>query len=774
MKTKLISLIISIFLSLSVFADVVVQAESGTFAGKTDTQHAGYTGSSFVDLTNAVGSTLLLEFTLAEEMPSATVLVRWANGKTDDRSMSFTVNGVLQIANQAFGSSGAFTTWVETAVTLNLRKGTNQILMTSLTANGAPNLDKITIVGATEGIKEYALTVNIQGKGTVIKTPDAPFYTQGTTVQLQAVPDAVTQASFVGWSGAITSTDLQTSIVIDNAKTVTATFKSAIHSVYYCAPAEKGGNDTNPGTKDAPFFNLSKAVSSMLPGDTVYMRGGTYRYKATIFLTGIGNEYGKYCVFNYPGEKPVLNFYDIFSSYTTVDATARGEARGFKITGDYYYLKGLEINNAPDNGIKIEGSHNTCEQLVLHHNGDSGIQIGLAKEAADAADKVCFNLIKNCDSHHNLDWGTGYENADGFACKLSPGANNRYVGCRAWANADDGWDFYMTHYTIYVDSCWAASNGDPALASATDTDWEYGQKNVFPTTWNGDGNGFKLGGDDWAAKHQVRNCISFDGYSTGACYSENNNADSLFIFNCVGWQGLKNFRVRAYPSDLRNNISFDAKVGGEGQMYDLAVGTTEMNNSWNPINGTALVPYKTSTGAMFDQKSIYNEFISTSKEDFLAPREADGSLPKNGFGRLKPNSFFVDKGTNVVRGMNASTLKSTDIQLTGFSGISTDLGAFEYVPTTGLPTIQSVNKCISAYPNPFTVTTTIDVVAAQSGNGELILTDLAGRIIFTENISGLMKGEKRTLKIHQNISEGVYLLSFENGTTRNTLKIIKL
>jgi len=774
MKTRLISLIISISLSLSVFADVVVQAESGTFVGKTDTQHAGYTGSSFVDLTNAVGSTILLEFTLAEEMPSATVLVCWANGKTDDRSMSFTVNGVLQIASQAFGSSGAFTTWIETAVTLNLRKGTNQILMTSLTANGAPNLDKITIVGATEGTKEYALTIIIQGKGTVIKTPDAPFYTQGTTVQLQAIPDAATQASFVGWSGAITSTDLQTSIVIDNAKTVTATFKSAIHSVYYCAPTEKGGSDTNPGTKEAPFFNLSKAVSSMLPGDTVYMRGGTYRYKATIFLTGIGNEYGKYCIFNYPGEKPVLNFYDIFSSYTTVDATARGEARGFKITGDYYYLKGLEINNAPDNGIKIEGSHNTCEQMVLHHNGDSGIQIGLAKEAADAANKVCFNLIKNCDSHHNLDWGTGYENADGFACKLSPGANNRYVGCRAWANADDGWDFYMTHYTIYVDSCWAASNGDPALASATDTDWEYGQKNVFPTTWNGDGNGFKLGGDDWAAKHQVRNCISFDGYSTGACYSENNNADSLFIFNCVGWQGMKNFRVRAYPSDLRNNISFDAKVGGEGQMYDLAVGTTEKNNSWNPINGTALVPYKTSTGAMFDQKSIYNQFVSTSKEDFLAPREADGSLPKNGFGRLKQNSIFIDKGTNVVRGMNSATLKSFDINLTGFWGTSVDLGAFEYVPTTGLPTIPSVNKCISAYPNPFTATTTVDVVAAQSGDGKLTLTDLAGRIIFTENISGLMKGEKRTLKIHQNISEGVYLLSFENGATSNTLKIIKL
>jgi hypothetical protein len=334
--------------------------------------------------------------------------------------------------------------------------------MTSLTANGGPNLDKITIVGAAEGTKEFALTIKVQGKGTVVKTPDAPFYTEGTTVQLLAVPDATVGATFVGWTGDITSINLQTSIVINAEKMVTASFKSAVNTTYFCAPIEKGGSDTNTGTKASPFFNITKATDLMEPGDTLYLRGGTYRYKATVYLTKKGSEQERFCIFNYPGEKPVLNFYDIFSSYTTIDATARGEARGFKITGDYYFLKGLEICEAPDNGIKIEGSHNTCELLVLHHNGDSGIQIGLAKESPDAADKVCNNLIKNCDSHHNLDWGTGYENADGFACKLSPGANNRFVACRAWENADDGWDFYMTHYTIYVDSCWATGNGNPA------------------------------------------------------------------------------------------------------------------------------------------------------------------------------------------------------------------------------------------------------------------------------------------------------------------------
>ena len=774
MKTRSIILISFILFSLSSFADVVVQAESGIFDGKTDTQHAGYTGSSFVDFTNAVGSKLTLEFSIAADMPAATVSVRWANGKSDVRDMSVTVNDILQVANMPFGYSGAYTTWLETTTVLNLRKGTNKIVFSSLTVNGGPNFDKITIIGASEGTKEFALNINVVGKGSVIKTPDAPFYTKGTTVQLEAVPDASKQATFVGWSGAVNSTSLKTSILVDTIKTVTATFKSTVHTAYYCAPIEKGGNDTNAGTKDAPFFNLTKALSAMEAGDTVYLRGGTYRYTSTIFLTGIGNEFARYCIFNYPGEKPVLNFYDIFSSYATIDATARGEARGFKILGNYYYLKGLEICQAPDNGIKIEGSYNICELLILHHNGDGGIQIGLAKDAADAADKVCCNVVKNCDAYRNLDWGTTYENADGFSCKLSPGANNRFVGCRAWENADDGWDFYMTHYTIYVDSCWTMGNGNPDLIVTPDPNWEYGQKNTPPSSWNGDGNGFKLGGDGWAAKHQVRNCIAFDGYSTGAGYSENNNADSLFIFNCVSWQGLKNFRVRAFPSDLRNNISFDAKVGGEAQMFDLAAGTTEMNNSWNSINGaTALVPYKTATGGSFDQKTIYNQFVSTSKEDFLAPREVDGSLPKNGFGRLKPNSIFIDKGTNVVRGMNPTTLKSFDINLSGFYGTAIDLGAYEYIPSTGLPTIQSSSKNLKAFPNPFLSSTTFDIEAFESGDAQLVISDLSGKTITTISISGLIKGEKRSFRFDRQLKAGVYTVELINGNYRQALKLIK-
>ena len=775
MKKSLLAVFVLLLLcALSARADLVVQAEDGVYVGKTDTQHAGYTGTGFVDFTNAAGSSLLLEFSLAEALPAATVLVRWANGKDDDRSMSFRVNDSLQIESQAFGNSGAFTTWVETAVTLNLRKGTNKLLMTALTSNGGPNMDKITIVGGEEGLREYALNLQIQGKGRVLKMPDAPYYPQGTVVQLEAVPDTAAGAEFVGWSGDLSGSDAIESINMDAEKTVIATFKSNRHSVFYCAPPEKGGNDNNEGSIEAPFFNVSKALSLMEPGDTLYLRGGTYRYTATIALDQRGSELERLCIFNYPGESPVLNFYDIFSTYTNLSSSARGSARGFKITGDYYYLKGLEICQAPDNGIKIEGSHNICELLVLHHNGDSGIQIGLGKDDPDAPDQVANNLIKNCDSYRNLDWGTTYENADGFACKLSPGANNRFTGCRAWQNADDGWDFYMTHYPIYLDSCWTFGNGNPDLASKEDLDWEFGQNNTIPTSWSGDGNGFKLGGDGWAAKHEIRNCIAFDGHQTGAGFNENNNADSLFIFNCLSWQGIKNYRVRAYPSDIRNCISFDAKNSGQDQLYNLAEGTVSLNNSWDQIEGNVLVPYQTTTNELFDQKSIYDEFVSTSKEDFLAPRQADGSLPDNGFGRLKANSIFIDRGSNIVRGVDPVNFRPMDIELSNYFGLAVDLGAYEYVQPDGLPRIRPLSPRLQASPNPCLQNCIIEMEFTEKGSAELLVFDLAGKKRYTQTIDQVMAGEKRRLQLDIPLPSGVYQLVLLNGKTREMLKLIKL
>lgn len=758
-------------------ADVIVEAENAEFDGKVANNHSGYEGSGFVDVGNKSGSFITFTFSIAEAMPQAEVKVRWANGKDDTRDIEVKVNDEVQISNFPMGTSGGFTTWLESSMTLNLRAGKNRITFTSLTSVGMANMDRITIVGAEPGPEEYELEVIVNGKGSVIQSPDQPYYISGTEVTLTAVPDRSKEAVFTGWSGASNSQDSIITLKITQNTSIAANFKSSHYTAYYCAPKEKGGSDSNDGSIDAPFFNLSKAISMMEPGDTVYMRGGIYRYTATINLSKSGNSSERYCIYNYPGETPELNFYDIISDYS--NTSSRGNGRGFKMTGDYYHLKGLTICQAPDNGIKVESSHNIFELLVLHHNGDSGIQIGLSSNAPDAEDKVCNNLVKNCDSYRNYDWGTSYENADGFACKLSPGANNRFVGCRAWENADDGWDFYMTHFPIYLDSCWTMGNGNEELIK-NDPDWEWGQKNgIGNVSWQGDGNGFKLGGNGWAAKHQINNCIAFDGYATGAGFSENNNADSLFIFNCLSFYNIKNYRVRAYPSDIRNCISFHQKPNGGGQsaLYDIAEGSIEMNNSWNSIDGEApMVPYKDANNKVFDQESIYDEFISLSKEDFLAPREADGSLPNNGFGRLKPDSRFVDKGCNQVKGISKETHQPFVIDFVpgvDYFGPAKDLGAYETDgEVVALPSLGSNTLVFNNYPNPVRDMTQFIIHSQATAAAQLLIVDLAGKMIYRQELD-LMKGEKRQIQFDASgLPSGVYQAILQQADKQALLKLV--
>ncbi|HZM75984.1 MAG TPA: carbohydrate-binding protein [Candidatus Limnocylindrales bacterium] len=115
------------------------QAEDATiFQGVVESNHAGFTGTGFVNGDNVVGSGV--EFMVASTSGGSTpVTVRFANGTTTNRPMS--VNG----QTIDFPGTGAWTTWAEVTFTLTLSAGSNAIRLTSTTANGGPNLDRLSV-----------------------------------------------------------------------------------------------------------------------------------------------------------------------------------------------------------------------------------------------------------------------------------------------------------------------------------------------------------------------------------------------------------------------------------------------------------------------------------------------------------------------------------------------------------------------------------------------------------------------------------------------------
>ncbi|WP_238412209.1 PQQ-dependent sugar dehydrogenase [Saccharothrix deserti] len=121
-----------------------LQSESATISGGVvDSNHAGYTGSGFVNYDNATGGYVEYAVTAAQAGPHALVF-RYANGTTIDRPLAVTVDGATA-GTVSFPGTGAWSTWRDVTTTVTLKAGANRIRATATTENGGPNADRISV-----------------------------------------------------------------------------------------------------------------------------------------------------------------------------------------------------------------------------------------------------------------------------------------------------------------------------------------------------------------------------------------------------------------------------------------------------------------------------------------------------------------------------------------------------------------------------------------------------------------------------------------------------
>lgn len=149
------------------------QAEDATLSqAAVATNHTGFTGAGFVDYTNIAAS--YVQFSVsAATAGSASLAFRYANGTTVDRPMTITVNGAVVATGVSFPATTDWNTWATKTIDAPLNAGGNTVRATATTANGGPNLDKLTVgtsadtqppttPGATSctGITEDSITLN--------------------------------------------------------------------------------------------------------------------------------------------------------------------------------------------------------------------------------------------------------------------------------------------------------------------------------------------------------------------------------------------------------------------------------------------------------------------------------------------------------------------------------------------------------------------------------------------------------------------------------------
>ena len=130
-----------------------------------------------------------------------------------------------------FPSEGTFKDG--SSVTLNAAPNSEYVFSNwSGDASGSNTSVNVTIddnksVVANFRLRQYKLTTNIQGEGsiseTIINTGKSTDYDSGTRVSLEAIP--AQGYYFTGWSGALTGDNNPAELTIDSPKSVTATFE---------------------------------------------------------------------------------------------------------------------------------------------------------------------------------------------------------------------------------------------------------------------------------------------------------------------------------------------------------------------------------------------------------------------------------------------------------------------------------------------------------------------------------------------------------------------
>jgi hypothetical protein len=413
-------------------------------------------------------------------------------------------------------------------------------------------------------------------------------------------------------------------------------------STYFVAP---DGSDTNEGTFDHPWLTFQKGFNNLSPGDTLFIRGGTYYPEGTIsagVIAGAASRGKKgtasrwYNVFAFPGEHPVLDCRKISDQSLN--------RAGIMLAGcAFWHIKGIEITRVDQlrgpparigQGLLIEsGNNNLIELIRAHHCGGPGFRLRTSSEG---------NTFLNCDAYENFDpfSETPGDDADGFdlgyiSVREGDERLNTLIGCRSWSNSDDGFDMFQARGyrgRYILENCWAWKNGFKPDG----------------TERAGDGNGFKLGADnnypaDSIIRRSLLKCIACLNRQRGFS-QESANTRMIFYNNVAFENGTWGFSFYYYdlPDTLRNNISYK---NHHGQIENQGISRIHDHNSWD-------------SGFVLSD----NDFLSLDADQLSTGRNNDGTLPYIEFLHLRKGSLLVDAGIYVGLPYN---------------GNAPDIGAFE-------------------------------------------------------------------------------------------------
>lgn len=319
---------------------------------------------------------------------------------------------------------------------------------------------------------------------------------------------------------------------------------------------------------------LESAVKNAAAGTVIQVRGGTYYPTATLKSTASGTSSNRITLQAYGSEKVKID-----GSKLPAGSWLAG------IYGSYWTVQNLTFQKSPAQGFVVTSSKGgVFKNLVTANNGDSGFTL--------RGDNTVDNLVQNLDSHGNYDAAGHGQNADGIAIKFGSGSGNRITGARLYNNSDDGLDLWQFSTPVTIEHSWAFGNGKNRWSDAA---------------FEGNGNGFKLGGGGVAVAHLVSNSAAWDNTLNG--FTENSNTGAIALNRNTAYS---NAEAGFYFATGKARLARNLAVSNKGGLSKLGSSTVSAANNWDSGVSTPA-------------------FRSTDATTAYGVRKSDGSLPATTF-----------------------------------------------------------------------------------------------------------------------------------------------
>ena len=480
-----------------------------------------------------------------------------------------------------------------------------------------PTLSAVSANNAT--VPEYTLSLLSNVSGTVrIQMHETVIYEAmpieaGVRLDIPVELPYLAEVDFRFWLTPDPEQDLGENVELSSTNTVAAdhqvNYNVRFNDLDVIYVAGKYGHPKNFGTREYPL-DLATALKNVKAGQTIIMLEGTYKLDKTMTIESS---------INGTADKPIRMIADPEASSRPV-LDFKGIGGGLVASGDYWYFEGFDVTNSLNGkpGFHLTGSNCVIDNVNAYHNGNSGIQLSRAKGSDLPSEWPSNNLILNCTSYGNAD--AGYEDADGFAAKLTCGPGNVFDGCVAHHNADDGWDLYAKVDTgpigaVTIRNCVAYSNG--YLEDGTNA---------------GNGNGFKMGGSNMPGAHKLINSYAFFNKAKGI---DSNSGPNIIVENCTTYNN-ESYNV-AFYTNINQDTDFQA-TGIISYKDDTVKSGYETYDNLKPRGNQDTSKYMGDTNYYWLANGSANTAGQTvTADDFVSTefkgveRNADGTINLQGF-----------------------------------------------------------------------------------------------------------------------------------------------